>query len=87
MRTVPKQEVQHTGGEEDGTAPTESSETSNQPSHFMKLEKTQLSFFSLYQKGRGKECYWIRSCVNNLHSYCGRGIAETEFCNVLEIQP
>lgn len=58
MRTAPKRaEVQHTSGEEDGTAPTESSETSNQPSHSIKPEKTELSFFSLYQKTYGKECY------------------------------
>lgn len=36
--------------EKDGTAPTKSSETSNLPSHFMKSEKTQLSYF-LYIKG------------------------------------
>lgn len=38
----------------DGTAPTQSSETSKQPSHFVKSEKTQLSSVLCIKRGTAK---------------------------------
>lgn len=53
--------------EKDEAAPNESSETSKQPSPFIKFENIQLPFFfPTYQKGHVTEHYLIRSYLKKL---------------------
>lgn len=53
--------------EKDGTAP-ESSETSNQPSHFMKFEKTQLSFFLCVKRDTAKNATELEVALTSCFS-------------------
>lgn len=48
-----------------GTAPAESSETSNQPSHFIKLEKRQLSFFVCIKRDMAKNVTELESVLTS----------------------
>lgn len=50
--------------EKDGTTP-ESTETPNQPSHFMKFEKTQLSFFLCVKRDTTKNVTELEAALTS----------------------
>lgn len=87
MSTVSKKAiVQHTGGEIQRRMELllRAVKTSNQSSHFVKFEKTQLSFFLCVKRDTAKNATELEialtSCISTVD------VAQLkQFCNILEI--